>query len=85
VLRGFRAGNACAGRNEDGAFSALTPKHLALYDRNRQWTVEPGRFTVMVGASSEDIRLRGNFTITRPDGSAPEEAIIREVRVVDPL
>jgi len=27
----------------------------------------------MVGASSADIRLQGNFTLTRPDGSAPEE------------
>ncbi len=52
----------------------LTPRDLQLYDRDNHWTVEPGRFTVMIGASSEDIRLRGNFTITRPDGTAPEEA-----------
>ncbi len=51
----------------------LTPEDLALYDRNDAWTVEPGRFTVMVGASSEDIRLQGAFTVVRADGSAPEE------------
>jgi hypothetical protein len=35
----------------------------------------------MVGASSEDIRLRGNFTITRPDGTAPEEEAIKDARI----
>ena len=42
--------------------------------------LEAGRFTVMVGASAEDIRLRGNFTLTRPDGSAPVEAPIKDER-----
>ena len=72
VLRGFARVTLQPGETRAVKFT-LTPEHLQLYDRNRQWTVEPGRFTVMVGASSEDIRLRGNFTITRPDGSAPEE------------
>ena len=41
----------------------LRPADLALLDRDMHWTVEPGTFTVMAGASSEDIRLRGTFTI----------------------
>jgi beta-glucosidase len=33
---------------------------FAFYDvGERMWTVEPGRFEIMVGSSSEDIRLRG--------------------------
>jgi beta-glucosidase len=58
----------------------LTPEDLALFDRDEHWTIEPGRFAVMIGASSEDIRLRGNFAITRPDGTVPEEAPLKEDR-----
>jgi beta-glucosidase len=58
----------------------LTPADLQLYDRNGKWTVEPGRFTVMIGASSEDIRLSGHFTITAADGTAPEEAPLKDER-----
>jgi hypothetical protein len=32
----------------------------------------------MVGASPEDIRLHGNFTVTAPNGSAPEEAPLKD-------
>jgi len=32
--------------------------------------VEPGSFTVMVGASAEDIKLQGKFAVVEePDGS----------------
>jgi beta-glucosidase len=77
VLRGFARATLAPGETKTVRFT-LTPEHLALYDREGKWTVEPGGFTVMIGASSEDIRLRGNFTITRPDGTAPEEAPIKE-------
>jgi hypothetical protein len=45
--------------------------------RPHRWTVEPGRFTVLVGVSSADIRLTGNFTLTRPDGTVPEEVALK--------
>jgi beta-glucosidase len=83
-LRGFARVALQPGETRTVKFT-LTPEHLALYDRDNHWTVEPGRFTVMVGASSEDIRLRGNFTITRPDGTAPDEVPIKDARLVDPL
>jgi len=82
-LRGFARVTLAPGETKTVHFT-LTPEHLALYDRNNKWTVEPGRFTVMVGASSEDIRLQGSFTITRPDGSAPEEPPVKEVKI-DPV
>ena len=72
VLRGFARVPLAPGETRTVHFT-LTPGDLQLYDRDNHWTVEPGRFTVMIGASSEDIRLRGNFVVTRPDGTGPEE------------
>jgi beta-glucosidase len=82
-LRGFARVTLAPGETKPVAFT-LTREHLQLYDRHDQWTVEPGGFTVMIGASSEDIRLQGKFVITRPDGTAPEEVPVKDVRV-DPL
>jgi beta-glucosidase len=31
---------------------------LAFYDRKLAWTAEPGKFELMVGSASDDIRLR---------------------------
>ncbi len=62
----------------------LGPQDLQLYARHDHWTVEPGRYTVMIGASSTDIRLQGNFTITRPDGTAPDEALLPDERPAAP-
>jgi beta-glucosidase len=63
VLRGFERIHLPPGAKRTVTFT-LTPEHVALYDRSQLWTVEPGTFTVMVGASSEDIRLKGGFEIT---------------------
>lgn len=72
ALRGFARVSLAPGETKPVSFT-LSRRHVELYNAERQWVVEPGRFTVMIGASSEDIRLRGHFTLTAPDGSAPFE------------
>jgi len=41
----------------------LKPVDLGLWDRNMKFVVEPGMFRVMIGASSENILLSGEFEI----------------------
>ena len=43
---------------------------LAYYDRDLHLTVEPGKFSVFIGSSSNDIRLQGEFDVT---GAQPVE------------
>ncbi|MDE5945307.1 MAG: glycoside hydrolase family 3 C-terminal domain-containing protein, partial [Rikenella sp.] len=62
VLRGFERVRLAPGESKRVEFE-LYPRDLEILDINYKWTVEPGDFTVMVGASSEDIRLRRDFTV----------------------
>lgn len=41
----------------------IAPENLMIWNRAMQRVVEPGKFTVLVGAASDDIRLKGEFTI----------------------
>ena len=45
----------------------LDTRHLAFYDENLELMLEPGQFSVMIGSSSEDIRLTGAFTVSGKD------------------
>jgi beta-glucosidase len=72
-LRGFERIRLAPGQKRRVEFT-LGPEALALYDQSQRWTVEPGRFTVLVGASSVDIRQSGSFSVVAPDGSLPSEA-----------
>ncbi len=61
-LRGFERVPLQAGEKKTVKFT-LHPDDLALLDKNMNWTVEPGKFQVMIGNSSEDIRLKAEFEI----------------------
>ena len=41
----------------------LGPNDLKLLTEDMKWVVEPGVFRIMIGASSKDIRLRGQVTV----------------------
>ena len=61
-LRGFARVSLKPDETKTVTFT-LKPADLGLWDRNMKFVVEPGMFRVMVGASSEDIRLSGEFEI----------------------
>ena len=62
VLRGFERISLKAGEEQTVHFR-LRPQDLGLWDKNMNFRVEPGSFKVMLGASSTDIRLHGQFEI----------------------
>lgn len=62
-LKGFRRISLEPGETKGIEFT-LFAEQLAFYDQYMRLIVEPGEFDVMVGSSSEDIRLRGKFNIT---------------------
>ena len=62
-LKGFERLRLKPGESREVSFT-LGPRHLRMLDADRRWVVEPGVFRVMVGASSKDIRLRGQVVIS---------------------
>lgn len=62
VLRGFERIHLAPGETKEVTFH-LTPQDLGLWNCDNHFVVEPGTFTVMVGSSSEDIRLKGSFEV----------------------
>lgn len=61
-LRGFERITVQPGEKRTVTFT-LKPDDLALLDKNMNWTVEPGKFVVMIGSSSEDIKLKQEFEV----------------------
>jgi len=67
-LRGFERVRLQPGETRTLTFT-LRPEDLALWDRSMRFVVEPGAFKVMLGSSSEDIRLTGEFNIVTAAGN----------------
>lgn len=61
-LKGFRRVHLAPGEEKTVTFE-LSPDHLQMLNREREWVVEPGTFRIMVGRSSKDIRLRGTLEV----------------------
>ena len=64
VLRGFERIHLKPGEKKKVSFF-LTPRDLGFYGKNMDFTVEPGRFDVFVGSSSEDMQLKGTFWLEK--------------------
>jgi len=56
-LKGFQRITLEPGERRTVVFD-VTPEHLAFYDINMEWRVEPGEFRLMVGSSSRDEDLQ---------------------------
>lgn len=61
-LKGFKKVSLKPGEKKKVIFRISTDQ-LAFYDHQMRFVVEPGSFKVMVGRSSEDIKLTGEFEV----------------------
>ncbi|MFZ4520375.1 MAG: glycoside hydrolase family 3 N-terminal domain-containing protein [Bacteroidales bacterium] len=61
-LKGFKRIHLEPGESGKITFN-IRHSDLAFPDENMKWLVEPGKFRIMVGSSSKDIRLRGFLTV----------------------
>ncbi len=64
-LEGFQRVNLQPGEKKKIQF-ILAANQLAFYDsRSKRWKVDPGKFTVMIGNSSADIKLTDSFEVLK--------------------
>ncbi len=42
---------------------AVDPKYLSIYNEQKGWTLVPGRYTFLVGGSSQDLPLKQETTL----------------------
>jgi beta-glucosidase len=61
-LKAFRRISLKPGEQRDVTFT-LGPSELRMLTEDMKWVVEPGVFRIMIGASSKDIRLRGQLMV----------------------
>lgn len=82
-LKGFRRVTLEPGEVKTVTFS-LAVNQLAFLDLSMRWVVEPGTIEVMIGASSDDIRLSGSFEIVGQTVDVSERRVYLSESRVDP-
>jgi beta-glucosidase len=73
-LKGFQRVHLEAGERREVTFT-LTPADLAAWNDPAGWTVHPGRYEVLVGASSADVRLSASAELTDDHHAASRETV----------
>ena len=63
ALRGFQRVHLKRGERRTLAFT-VTPQTLATLDRDLNWTVEPGSYRLMIGASSRELPLKQTLDVS---------------------
>ncbi len=63
-LQGFARVELQPGEQKTVCFT-VTPSQMAFVDEDGKWKIEKGEIEVQLGASSEDIRLTGSYTLTK--------------------
>jgi beta-glucosidase len=61
-LGGFQRVHLAPGEERELTFT-VGRDQLRMLDAGMRWIVEPGTFRILIGASSKDIRLRGDLTV----------------------
>lgn len=79
-LKGFKRLTLAPGESKHVRFE-LSVAQLGFYDREMEFVVEPGRVEVMLGSSSADIRLTGEFEITGEPARIEQKVFACEVTV----
>jgi Beta-glucosidase-related glycosidases len=74
-LRGFVRVTLQPGEKRKVSF-ALPVNQMAFYDLDLKLVVEAGRILVMVGSSSEDIRLNGEFNVTGAEKTEVRDRVL---------
>ncbi len=63
-LKRFERKNIAAGKTASYSFQ-LSKEDLKLWSASNSWKTEKGKFKFLVGAASDDIRLKGEMELTR--------------------
>ena len=78
-LRGFERVHLEPGETKEVSFQLL-PRDFQLLNKDNHWVVEPGMFQIMIGASSEDIRLKKGLEIRAYGQASANETIESDPR-----
>ncbi|MCX7721305.1 MAG: glycoside hydrolase family 3 C-terminal domain-containing protein [Dictyoglomus thermophilum] len=79
-LKGFKKIYLKPGESKRVTFT-LYPEQLAFYDEFMRFIVEKGVFEVMIGSSSEDIRLMGTFEVLETKVITEKRKFASDVKV----